>query len=227
MKEKWIKLIFAVCMIAILGTSIFASSAMQENRQLKEEIKQLEKENEQLKKEVRQSKEESKQLKEKDKQLEAESQNQSNLIDEFWHNHIKSKAYTTMEMTKQEEIYKDCWKKELEHAYKIVLERATTEDMKQTVKVSKEGFFAFAENYAQMEIYTLVSELFSKNGQEPFGSGGTTTWMEIYAVEGNLYKQLTLKLYELMDCTKDDFIFDGKELLKSLDENEIEYEYIP
>lgn len=221
MKEKWIKLIFAVCMIAILGTSIFASSAMQENRQLKEEIKQLEKENERLKKEA------NKQLKKADKQLEAESQNQSNLIDEFWQNHIKSKAYTTMEMTKQEEIYKDCWKKELEHAYKIVLERATTEDMKQTVKVSKEGFFAFAENYAQMEIYTLVSELFSKNGQEPFGSGGTTTWMEIYAVEGDLYKQLTLKLYELMDCTKDDFIFDGKELLKSLDENEIEYEYIP
>lgn len=221
MKEKWIKLIFAVCMIAILGQVHLHLVQYRKIDNYKEEIKKLEKENERLKKEI------NKQLKKADKQLQAESQNQSNPIDEFWQNHIKSNAYTTMEMTKQEEIYKNCWKKELEHAYEIVLERANTEDMKQTVKVSKEGFSAFAENYAQMEIYTLVSELFSKNGQEPFGLGGTTTWMDIYAVEGDLYKQLTLKLYELMDCTNDDFIFDGKELLKSLDENEIEYEYIP
>lgn len=213
MKTKCIRIIFVICAVIVLGTSVFASGAIQENEQLKEENEQL--------------KEENKQLKEKNKQIEIKLQRQGNPIDGFLNNHIKSKAYTTMEMTKQEEIYKDCWKKELEHAYEIVLERANTEDMKQIVEVSKEGFSAFAENYAQIEIYTLISELFSKNGQEPFGSGGTTTWMEIYAVEGDLYKQLTLKLYELMDCTKDDFIFDGKELLKSLDENEIEYEYIP
>lgn len=220
-KKKAMYGITLICMNIIIAIAAFTAGSSISQRELIQEIDEmhaayaeLEKENAHLAASAA------------DKEVEENSASQranlaeNNPVDEYFNEWGKELSGVTIEMNVFGANYAASWKAEMLHAYEMLSEMANphSEQLQSYISQSQNLYLDFADNDSDLEGLVCWSDGFwymrADVGHTEEISIGSGYPSGVSAAKATLYKQQTIRLYDMLEAigVQPDFVFDAGSL---------------